>query len=196
MRSMRLVCFALILVSHSLPVQPAPIMKVETSLETIRLWLQSNAAPLHEQLNPPASAEEIDVFESRAGVTLPSSVREAYSIHNGEKATSMGIFGAWRWLPLDEVLSNRQQLLESGIDLATGAIPILMSGGGDYYFVESVVSARDDSEIIEWWHEQPDRDVKHSSFAAFLGEFIELLERGQYVYLPGEFIGLIDRDDM
>ena len=66
-------------------------------------------------------------------------------------------------------MPHRKYLLESGLSLAAGAIPILISGGGDYFYAESVESARNDSE---------------------------LLERGQYVYLPAEFVALIDRDDL
>ena len=196
LQPVRFVFLFFALLWNALPSQADPNMKVETSFETIRLWLQTNAAPLYDEFNPPASAEEIHAFESQAGVTLPRSLRAAYSIYNGEKGTTNGIFGAWRWLPLNEAMSHRQYLLESGLSLAAGAIPVLISGGGDYFYAESVESARNDSEIMEWWHEQPGRDVKYKSFAAFLAEFAELLERGQYVYLPDEFVGLIDRDDL
>lgn len=169
---------------------------VETSLSTVRTWLQANAAPLVKQLNPPASADEIDRFETQSGVTLPNSVRAAYAVHNGESQSSQGIFGTWRWLPLDEVRASRQQLLETGLDLATGAIPILVSGGGDYHYVESVGTGSGESEVFEWWHEQPEREVEYANFATLLAEFAAQLEQGRYVYMPDELVGLIDRDDL
>jgi len=196
LKQLRLIVLFLALFSNAIQAESTTAMTVENSLETIRLWLEANAAPLNNELNLPASTEDVSAFEAKAGLILPSSVRAAYAVHDGEKVSSDGIFGTWRWLPLDEVLSNRQQLLESGISWSGSVIPVLLSGGGDYYFVESVDTETGESQVFEWWHEQPTRDSKHPSFAAMLENFAELLEQGQYVYLPDELTGLIDRDDL
>ena len=196
LKQLRLIVLLLAFFSNAVQAESAMAMTVEDSLKTIRSWLQANAAPLNDELNAPASTDDISAFEAESGLTLPGSVRAAYAAHNGEKVSSDGIFGTWRWLPLDEVVANRQQLLESGAGWTGNAIPILLSGGGDYFFVESVDAENGESPVFEWWHEQPTRDAKYPNFAAMLENFAELLERGQYVYLPDELAGLIDRDDL
>ena len=196
LKQLCLVILFLALFSNAIQADSTPLVTVEDSLQTIRLWLQTNAAPLFDELNQPATKEDISAFEATTGLILPRSVRAAYALHNGEDVSSHGIFSTWRWLPLDEVISHRQQLLESGIGWTDTVIPVLLSGGGDYYFVESVDTELGESQIFEWWHEQPTRDAKYASFAAMLKNFADHLERGQYVYLPDELAGLIDRDDL
>ncbi len=172
--------------------EESPDMSLESSFEAVRGWLQSNAPELIDLLNPPATDKSFADFENQTGFVLPRSVRAAYAIHNGEKGSSQGMFGAWRWLPLYEVIAIRRQPTEFGINLTDTMIPIFVSGGGDYYYVEAVQTPSEDSEVMEWWHENPTRDVKHSSFAAMLNDFVTALRSGQYVYLADGFVGLID----
>ncbi len=180
----------------SYPVQADATMKTENSLRAIKGWLQEHAPALERQLNPPASSKDIQRFENETGIALPASVRAAYEIHNGESRSSDGLFGTWRWLPLDEVAAYRQELLGTGESLANDAVPVLLSGGGDFYFVESVDAPGGESPVFEWWHEQPARDLVHDTFAAMLQDFAGALERGQYVFLPESLSGLIDKDDL
>ena len=183
-------------ISSALWAQSDSAMSVELSLENVRLWLQANAEPLNQKFNFPATAAEIAAFERQSEVTLPISVRAAYAVHDGEKPSSQGIFGTWRWLPLNEVKAILQQPREFGISLTADMIPILASGGGDYLYVESTTGKSAESEVIEWWHEQPTRNVRHATFAAMLQQFAESLRRGQYVYLPNELVGLIDKNEL
>lgn len=172
------------------------VMTTENSLTAIKGWLHDHAPPLELLLNPAATEDDMRRFESGTGITLPASVRVAYAMHNGEAPSSQGLFGSWRWLPLREVAAYRQELLRTGESLAKNAVPILMSGGGDFYCVDSVDTPGRESPVFEWWHEQPTRDVRHESFATFLHEFASALERGQYVYLPDSLNGLIDKDEL
>ncbi len=180
----------------SVPVRADVSMTTKDSLQAIKAWLEEHAPPLVRQLNSPASEDDIRQFESRSGIQLPASVRAAYRMHDGEDPSSQGLFGTWRWLPLDEVEAYRLEILSTGESLANNAAPVLMSGGGDFYYVESVDKPGLESPVIEWWHEQPTRDVRFDNFAALLHEFARGLERGQYVYLPDTLSGLIDKDEL
>jgi len=122
---------------------------------------------------------------------MPASIRAAYLIHNGEKSDSDGIFGLWRWLSLQDMCQEFQALKEHKDSDAT-RIPILASPGGDILYAES----GPESEIIEWWHENPSRDVKYSNFKAYLGWFHKKLKEGGYVYLPNELSGLVDESEL
>ena len=168
---------------------------VEVSLQTVRSWLMSNAPPLVELLNAPASEGDLVSFEKQTGLRLPRSVRAAYAIHDGETPSSQGLFGALRWLPLTEVTAIRRRPQDFGVELTPTMIPVLVSGGGDYHFVDSVADADEDSAVFEWWHEQPARERRAASFAWMLEKFAESLGEGQYIYQPDEFRGLIHEDD-
>lgn len=193
---LRILFVSTMLTATTAAAEDDPDLSVKTSFESILVWLQSNAPELVDEFNPPAAEPELAAFENRTGLMLPRTVRAAYAIHNGEKNTSQGIFGGWRWLPLDEVSTIRHNPTAYGIELAEAMIPVLVSGGGDYFYVEAASTPSEISEVIEWWHEDPVRDVKHVSFAAMLKAFFNDLESGQYVYLPNEFVGLIDQDDL
>lgn len=77
-------------------------------------------------------------------------------------------------------------------DSDTIRIPVLISPGGDALYVES----GPESEIIEWWHERPSRDVKHDNFKEFLHWFANELQEGEYVYLPEDVSGLVEKSEL
>jgi len=80
--------------------------------ETIEHWLAENAPELRGNLNPAATDAEIAAVEKTLGVRFPQSVRDTYLIHNGESQESDGLFGLRRLLPLDEVVTESNELAE------------------------------------------------------------------------------------
>jgi len=151
-------------------------------------------------LNPLATEAEIAAVEKTLGVRFPKSVRDTYLIHNGESQESDGLFGLWRLLPLDEVVTKSNELAELSRQYEfhdfdpSLMIPILESSG-DFYCVESS-AAGEETPVVEWWHESPSHEIKSPSFGEFVEAFIEKLNRGGYVYRPNELKGLIDIDDL
>ncbi|MBW4620874.1 MAG: SMI1/KNR4 family protein [Cyanosarcina radialis HA8281-LM2] len=177
-------------------------MEVADRFTQIELWLQENAKPLLGIFNPPATLSQIQKAESELGAIFPASVKQAYLIHNGEKDISEGLFGTWKWLSLGEMvlrhdeLKNIEQEFKFG-DFKPGfMIPLLESGGGDLYYVESVENEGDESEVIEWWHEQPTRDVKYENFNNMLSTFVKDLHGDRYVYIPNDLHALVHKDDL
>ena len=168
--------------------------------ESIDHWLAEHAPEVVASLNPPATEAEVAKVEGTLGIRFPESVRRTYLIHNGESKQSDGLFGMWRLLSLEEVVSRSNELarLSEQYDRddfeASLMIPILESSG-DFYYVESS-EAGEETAVVEWWHESPSRTIKARSFIEFMDRFIERLRTGGYVYLPGELKGLIDVDDL
>jgi cell wall assembly regulator SMI1 len=154
-------------------------------------WLASNAPPLLELLNPPATTADIAAFEARHALALPPEPRSLYLTHDGEADGSDGIFGCWRWLPLKEV-TEEIELIGS-----TGIVPLFRSGGGDLYYVKSYNPAAPDQRLYEWWHEVPEKaEVIADSLERFITRFVADLRAGQYVYRPTELAALIDRREL
>ena len=158
-------------------------------------WLAANAPKVLEPLNPPASEAEITTAEAAIGMSFPPSVRDSYEVHNGEKDV-WGLFATWQFLPLDRVVSTIEEMkgIEAEFFDTSLMIPILESGGGDWYYVERSCNG-EETELIEWWrHEVPSRDVKAASFEAFFDEFLQQLESGAVVF-DEEYGGLVEKED-
>lgn len=192
----------------SLEVAEMLTQSVTHSFALIEAWLDSQAAPLKAHLNPPAPSAQINLLQQQLGWRLPDSVIEAYALHDGESQASHGLYGTWRWLPLAEIraIVEEQRLIEAeyhfGDFVPELMIPVMQSGGGDLYYVESCIhpAAADqsgsESEVIEWWHEEPTRDVIAPGFAALWQKFAADLEMGVYVYRPKELEALIEKDEL
>lgn len=163
-------------------------------------WLETNAPELTAVLRPSATDGEIDEAEAQIGLEFPPSVRASYRIHDGQEGGTFGLFGGWRFLPLTEVVTEweNQREIERTFEFGTWdpstAIPIMDDGGGNFLYVEH---APDGSEtpVIEWWHEQPTRNVQADSFAAYLDAFLDALDAGAYVYLEADG-ALVHEDDL
>lgn len=178
---------------------------VTAAFARIEAWLEVQAPALKALLNPPADPAHIAELEQALACRLPDSVREAYALHDGESSESNGLHGTWRWLPLAEVRAvyNEQLLIEAEYhfgDFGPGMIPLMQSGGGDLYYVEACPEPADaacESELIEWWHEQPSREVQAASFAAFWQTFADALEAGGvYVYRPDDLQAMLEADEL
>ena len=164
---------------------------MQTPFTPIESWLRSNAAPLVWMLDPPATERSLAAFETDTGLRMPPEVRRLYLIHDGEAEASDGIFGCQKMLPLSEIRKEIELIGE------TGMIPIFRSGGGDLYYVKSFDPANPDHRLREWWHEKPEdaREIA-PDIDAFLADFAQKLQRGQFVYRPDELAALIDRDEL
>jgi cell wall assembly regulator SMI1 len=60
-----------------------------------------------EELNPPATAAELDAAERALGVKLPDDVRQFYQWRNGDQGNQF-LFGEFRIMPLSELLESNQ----------------------------------------------------------------------------------------
>lgn len=175
-------------------------MTVSESWRRTEDWLKENAPGMARNLNPPASREEASDAEKALEVSFPPSLTESYLIHNGESGASDGIFGLWRWFSLDEIVAQNEEMKLIETEYAFGnyepglMIPIMEDGGGNLLYVETATDG--ETPVIEWHHEDPVRDVQYESFAAMLEDFVGRLEGGDFVFMPGELMGLVDKDDL
>lgn len=168
--------------------------------DRVREWLETNAPDLKSLLRPGATDAELSKTEATLGLDFPPSVRESYRVHDGQEPGTFGLFGGWRLLPLTDVLREweKQREIERDFEFdqwdPKTAIPIMDDGGGNFLYVEH---APDGSEtpVIEWWHENPTRDVKAPSFEAYLDAFLDALDAGEYLYLEDDG-ALVHEDDL
>jgi hypothetical protein len=180
-------------------------MSVSESFARIESWLSKNAPNVLRQLNKPiTSTDELDKAESILGAKFPPSVREAYTHYDGESRESTGLFGCWRWLPLQEIIEWNDEQKQNVqkyhlVDFKPSfMIPLLelTTTNNDLRYVEtSSDDGQEETSVIEWNHNQPTRDIKYGSkiieeiffiqdfllgFANYLSTFAERLELGEY----------------
>ncbi|AFO57637.1 SMI1/KNR4 family protein [Natrinema sp. J7-2] len=173
---------------------------MEERWDRVREWLETNAPDLTDVLRPGATDADISRAESGVGLAFPPSVRESYRIHNGQEPGTFGLFGGWQLLPLTDVVREWEKQREIERDFEFGhwdpdaAIPIIADGGGNFLYVEHAPDGAE-TPVIEWWHEDPTRDVQASSFAAYLDAFLDALEASEYVYLEDD-AALVHEDDL
>lgn len=168
----------------------------------IERWLGENAPAALAGLNPPATPSEVEETERYLGVQLPESVRQSYLRHNGQTSDSPAILIGWEWLSLARIRGEWKvwkDLLDGGDfdgiendEDGTAIrrdwwhpawIPISYSGSGDHHCLDLAPGPEGTSgQIIEMWHDQPSRPLLAESFEAFLADFAEGLERGDYVF--------------
>ncbi len=71
-------------------------------------------------------------------------------------------------------------------------IPIFFADE-DFYYVEDSLNG-EGTELIEWWHENPTRDVKSESFLKLFETFLLELRNNEFVFEPERLMGLINRN--
>ncbi len=176
------------------------VASVAVSLGRVRAWLAANALELGEMLNPPATAEQIAAVEELLGVRFPSSLRDAYLIHDGQ-ADSFGaslVFDLVGWHSLDTVVETMDSLSQaSGPRDDVRLIPVMHHAGpGSPMYVESVDGELDESELIRWVVRDNEEWVQADSFAAFLEQFADELESNKFVFHAGQLHVIADLEEL
>lgn len=170
------------------PPEPDPSAALQEALDLVRARL-----PLAlEGLNPPASASDLARCELALQLALPPAVRTLYLTFNGASELACGLFGGWRWLPVDEARDMALELRaieqedpSGGYDAAI-ALPLL-DYEGDVLYVEC--GRGEDSALYYRDHESPTRERVASSVSGFLREFSARVLSGALVFSTFESPG-------
>lgn len=167
------------------PVELVEVAPVSESLNRIQAWLESSAQEMAAMLNPAASAADIEILEQELGVRLPPSVREAYLIHDGQSApgSPSALLYPYSWHPLSGVAEfvaslNRAPGPRQDVQL----IPIMQYGPGKPVYVESAEVEEQETPLVEWDVRESAELLCADSFGAFLEQFADGLEAGEFVY--------------
>ena len=181
----------------------------------IEAWLAVNAPEVAAGLNPPASEEELAQTERFLAVEFPSDVRASFRRHNGQSGSSPWLLDGWEWLSLQRIRDEWKvwkELLDGGDFEGNESdgdgeivrrdwwnavwIPLTYSGSGDHHCLDLAPGPQGTAgQIIEMWHDSGERPMMAPSFRAWLTQFADRLEAGQYAISP-EYGGLRLREDV
>ncbi len=180
--------------------------------EKFESWLKENWVEGFEDLNPPATDQEISELESALGVQLPADFVACLRVHNGQGAMAGGLLDNSEFLSTGAILDQWtvwKDLLDSG-DFKDAVsepdpgvkndwwnpkwIPFSHNGGGDHdcLDLDPAVGGKV-GQVIGMWHDAGNREVQAESFGAWFEEYVDAVLDGQYKYSE-DFGGLMHID--
>jgi cell wall assembly regulator SMI1/predicted DNA-binding WGR domain protein len=164
-----------------------PTDPVSDLLARLDKWLSSNRPDYYGKLLRGAAPADLDAFEKKLQVQLPSGFRELYQWRNGQDPNcSASLQYNWMFSRLED-LSDSKETLDGmiGFDFEDpkwwrrGWIPFLSNGGGDHLCVD--LTAEDGGapgQLLTFYHDSKRRPVEYPSLRAWLSELVDSMENG------------------
>jgi len=163
-------------------------------------WLADNYSDGLLDLNPPATATEIEELTSTLGVDLPDDFIDVLKIHNGQKGESAWLFDSQEFLSTHRILeefNTWKNLLDKELQGKVSSpddgvkndwwnknwIPFTSDGCGDHYcFDLDPSSIGTKGQVITLWYELADREIVAMSFSQWFEEYVQQLYSGELFY--------------
>jgi cell wall assembly regulator SMI1 len=163
---------------------------METVIARLNTWLKSNRAAYDAQLLAGATAEEIRQLEQVLNLSLPESFKALYRWHNGQPGSSYDVFHDNKMLlslkEIEETWVMLKELLESGefgIEnwWRLGWVPFLYDGAGNHLCLDlEGTFTGQKGQLIEFWHDDADRNILYPDFDHYLETVVECLEQTRW----------------
>lgn len=194
------------------------INRIKTAISTLETRYQASERVV---LNDGASEAALAQLEAHLGFSMPDDVKALYRLHDGE-ASWCGFFKGEEWLPIENVQSEYDiwhQLYQDGCfdngecDTDQGCspnsaaikpdhwwnpkwLPLTADGSGNGLMIDLDPSTDGNvGQIIQMWHDEPDRSLIAPSLRAYLEAYAQDLENGVYVIHP-DYYGVIAKSDL
>lgn len=186
-----------------------PMREIWTRIEA---WLEANVPSGASVLSPGASEEEIAATERLLDVSFPEDVRASFRLHDGQCGGPWLLWGC-EFLSLSRIReewSAWKDLLDRGAfrefqshsegQVATDWwhprwVPLTHDGAGNHNCLDlNPGPAGQSGQIIQMWHDEPERPRVAASYKVWLAAFADALEAGEYVY-SAHFLGLVSPED-
>ncbi|SET37165.1 SMI1/KNR4 family protein [Hymenobacter actinosclerus] len=139
----------------------------------------------HAALRPPVSAAAVAAFEAEFDLRLPAGLRQWLDWHDGQPPELFeALVGMYSWPSLEDMAATmriNRELLADG-DFAPywwqpAWLPFLTNGSGDHLCLdpEGTFTGRP-GQLIEHWHDGPERTVVFPSLSAWLAAVVQAYE--------------------
>ena len=189
--------------------QPKPLLEEDIAPVLARLdaWYAANLPQDQFAFNPPASEADLDSFERRIGLKLPSAYRQLYRWHDGDKNDlfSGHVYGtpllslsdaAIQWKTWNDVLAdfggNRYEIAggawpEGAVDPAyinPGWVPLTNSDGNHIGLDFDPWPGGRIGQVILYGRDEDVKVVLAESLGTFLNWVADLLDSGNFRVEP------------
>src|SRR5262249_48196937 len=154
-----------------------------TLLGHLAHWLGDHRRRYVEGLAPGATAEHLNSLQNALRVPLPDDLRELLAWHNGQDDETAGAFeGRWNLMSTQEIEAAWRELTGSaGRGWRHEWVPFLDDDRGNYVFLDT---SHPGGSVRESWERNPERPTVAPSLAAWMQDFVDAVERGEYTHDP------------
>ena len=149
--------------------------------------LRQHRPEYYEHLLPGLTASEMRAFEAYLGFSLPQTFKDLYMWKNGQPTLYFeSLFQNLMYENIQQVKESHRVLTEleqcGEFDKPNWWrntwIPFLANGAGDHCCVDMEgVFTGQQGQVIEFWHNDPDRTVLAPSLEAWLTSVVSMLEQ-------------------
>lgn len=187
---------------------------MKQDFEKFKRWLADNYPEGLDDLNPPATDNEVETLKNGLGFEIPEDLILLLKIHNGQKGDAGGLFDEQEFLSSYRILDEWKvwsDLLdggefegyssepESGIKNSWWNkkwIPITYNGAGDHYCLDVDPSeSGTEGQVMTMWHDSADRELLSESLNSWFGSYVLQILSGDYVY-SDEYESIVSKDDV
>jgi cell wall assembly regulator SMI1 len=153
--------------------------RVSDLLARLERWLALHRPGYHKGLLPGADQATLQALGQALGAPLPDDLRALLAWHNGQSPDFVGSFeGSWQLMSAQEIAEAKEEL-DAELPPRGGSrawIPFLDDDAGHYLCVDAGSAAGPVRECGE----STDGSTVAPSLAAWLEDFVNAVERGEY----------------
>ncbi len=166
--------------------------------QRIEKWLAKNAPACYANLAPSASEDAIRATEAAIGRRLPDDLCASLARHDGEKNEVDTVMGP-ALLALDRIVEEWRSFdrlkRKEGFDddwWRPDWVPFATDGAGNFWCADVAATAKGrPAPIVDFVHDEPDREVLAPSFTSILTTLAGRMERDEIAYDAD--LGIVDK---
>jgi cell wall assembly regulator SMI1 len=162
---------------------------MHTLIQRADAWLKANRPDYYAILRPGADDAALDAYQARFGLVLPMEFRQLYRWRDGQDTNVLGEALVYNhtFIPLCDSASSKELLDDMiGADFddpawwRRGWVPFTTSFGGDHYCLDlQAEGGGKPGRIIDFWHDEPTRNVLAPSLTEWFRELVVAMEGGR-----------------
>lgn len=173
------------IIVRTIETTPNPIM--QAWIERMGRWLAAHRPDYYAKLQLGVTDAQLDAFEERFALTLPTEFRQLYRWRNGQQHDYFkSLQGNRMFMSLEDVTSSKQ-IMDNfvGCDFDRPGwwhfswIPFLDNGGGSHLCLDvTVVNGSQPGKLVAFWKADEDRPIEYASMQEWLAELVASMEDG------------------
>jgi len=157
-------------------------------IERMDRWLAASRPDYYSLLQSGVGDADLDAFETKFAVKLPSVFRDLYLWRNGQDPMSSSpLQGNRSFCTLEEIAETKEMLdgmigfdFEDPSYWRRGWIPFLHNGGGSYLCLDLAAEGGGHvGQLLGFWKADSDRPVEFASMEDWLSGLVDSMESGR-----------------
>jgi cell wall assembly regulator SMI1 len=168
---------------------------MDAVVERLARWLWANDQKVLDALAPGATDNQIAGCEAAVGAALPDGLRALLKWRNGNRDDAFDSVIAGRLLLSTERIARHHEIMKDLVKQGafsstdwwrTSWIPVLDNMSGDCTCIDPKGGfSGHPNQVLDFWHESPDRRILAPSFDGYLTAYVDALENGIWVNVEG-----------